>query len=285
MCPYPRYARQQDQGDMDWVLYRDIIAELGDIGKDNGFRPLLTYCYMGEPFLADNLDKYVAEAIGRGIEVYINTNASVMTPAKIDALLDCGFCGKIHVSFHGITREVYERITGLDYQVTLDNTLYLLDRYDPKRVCVRGVDDNWPEGEKKRWFDYWGPRGVELEYLPPISRCGGVSRLVRHCAGQKDSVRLYGCRGHHPLTEMVILYDGRVVMCCQDMGREVIWGDVAKDGLLGVWNGPIRKKHVERLYSGSACSKQYLCGRCEQALGMWALVAELATAGWRKIIR
>jgi len=72
-------------------------------------------------------------------------------------------------------------------------------------------------------------------------------------------------------------------MCCEDMGRELIWGDVSKDGIAGVWNGPIRQDAVRRLYSGKRTPKSFLCGRCEMALGPAGLVKAVAQAAWRKI--
>jgi hypothetical protein len=285
MCPYPRLSRKQSQGLMDWPLYTAIIEEMGQIGKTYNFQPVITYCYMGEPFLADNLDEYVRYALDHGVEVYLNTNAQEMTPEKIDALLAAGFAGKIHVSFHGITPDVYQRITGLDYSRSLENTLYLVDHYPHERICIRGVDDNWPEGEREKWLAFWQPYGVDYEYLPPISRCGLVGRLLPTSIKEKETVRLFGCREHHPLVEMVILFDGRAVMCCQDMARELIWGDFRKDGILGVWNGPVRKEAVERLYSGIASPKSFLCSRCEQAMGPGGLIQSVVKEGWRKVRR
>lgn len=284
MCPYPRLSRRQSQGMMEAGLYRAIVEEMGRIGREHNFEPVLTYCYMGEPFLAEHLEEYVRYALEQKVGVYLNTNGQEMTPAKVEALLGAGFSGKIHVSFHGITPEVYERITGLDYERTLANTVYLAGHYDPRRICIRGVDDHWPEGEREKWLAFWRGYGVETEYLPPISRCGTVGRLLPERL-KKEAVRLYGCREHHPLVEMVILFDGRAVMCCQDMGREVIWGDVGRDGILGVWNGPVRREAVERLYGGAVSSKDFLCSRCEQAMGAGDLIQSVVKEGWHKVTR
>ena len=283
MCPYPKYSKRQSQGKMDRSLYEAVVNELAEIAEKNNFRPLLTYCYMGEPFVAEGLDRYVRYALERNIDVYLNTNASLMTPEKVDALLATGFEGKIHVSFHGITPDVYERITGLDYEVTLKHTLYLIEKYRPQNILIRGVDDHWPAGERQKWFEFWREKNVQLEYLPPISRCGGVSRLLPKRLRDKKNVRLYGCRCHLPLVEMIILFDGRVVMCCEDMGRELILGNVGNDGIAGVWNGPIRRDAVQRLYSGTPTPKSFLCSRCEMALGPVGLVKSVAQAAWRKI--
>jgi hypothetical protein len=284
MCPYPRYAARQSQGKMDWTLYQNIVEEMARIGSEHDFTPMMTYCYMAEPFLADDLDRYVRYGRDRGIDIYLNTNAAPMTPEKIEALLQAGFAGKIHISIHGVTPSVYERITGLDYELTLKNVHYLLEHYDNSRICIRGVDDNWPGGEKQRWFDYWRNWQVELEYLNPISRCGGIGRLLPRKLKDKEQVKLYGCREHHPLVEMVILYDGRAVMCCQDMGRELIWGDVSQDGISGVWNAPRRIEAVRKLYSGAPSERSFICARCEQALSATGWIQSLAKATWRKLV-
>ena len=282
MCPYARYSKRQTQGRMGWRLYAEIIEQFSRIAREHGFRGMVTYCYMGEPFLADDLARYVSFAQDRQVGVYLNTNAAAMTPQKVDSLLATGFAGKVHVSFHGITPAVYERITGLDYETTLGNVRYLLEHYDAKRICIRGVDDNWPSGEYERWLEFWRPYGAQLEYLPPISRCGSVGRLLPKKRRDKGRARLHGCRGNHPLLEMVILFDGRAVMCCQDMGREVIWGDVGVEGILGVWNGKVRREAIGRLYSGAASTDQFLCTRCEEALGPVGAALSLIEHGFGK---
>jgi hypothetical protein len=285
MCPWPRFSRQQSQGVMDWPLYQSIVEEFSRLGRSNHFKPVMTYCYMGEPFLLDNLHRYVQFAVDKNISVYLNTNASVMTPSKVDALLDSGFKGRFFISFHGITPAVYERITGLDYQRSLNHIFYLLDQIDPQRVLIRGVDDHWPEGERQRWYDYWKKLGVQIEYLDPISRCGSIGRLLPKRIRVNNRIRLYGCRDHLPLVEMVILYDGRAVMCCQDMGREMIWGSVADAGVAGVWNGPDRRRLLEQLYHGDSYSKDFICARCERALGMSGMIQSVIHEGWRKLKR
>jgi len=290
MCPYPRYSRQQSQGQMEWALYQRIVDEFARLGREHKFRPRMTYCYMSEPFLAEDLPRYVKYALENNIELYLNTNAGAMTREKLDALLETGFKGEINISFHGITPKVYERITGLEFQKSLQNTLYLLDKYNTRNVLIRGVDDKWPDGEKELWLTFWKEKNVRLEYLPPISRCGAIGRILNKARGkgegkkvQKD--RLYGCRCNLPLYQMVILFDGQAVMCCQDMGRELIWGDVGQEGIEKVWNGPVRKEAIDQLYTGATLPKSFLCCRCEEALDLAGMIRSLCAAAWHKVTR
>ena len=270
---------------MDWSVYSRIVDEFAEIGRRHSFCPILSYGFMGEPFLADDFARYIWHAQKRDLTIHVNTNASLLTHQRVDELVEGGFNGRVYISFHGISREVYERITGLEYDRTLDNVSYFIDRYDPDRICIRGVDDNWPSGERGKWFDFWRARNVQLEYVPPISRCGSIGRLLPTALRRADSVRLYGCLDNLPLVEMVILFDGRAVMCCQDMGRELIWGDVGIDGISGVWNGPVRKEVVRRLYNGSVGAKSFLCVHCERSLSFSGMAGQVLRAGFRKLSR
>ncbi len=267
---------------MAWDDYRTIIDDLGILAEIYGYTPLLTYCYMGEPFLAEDLGRYIHYARQKKIKVYLNTNASPMTPAKVDNLLKSGFDGKIHISVHGATPSTYERITGLNYEQTLHHIQYLLSKYDRGKVVIRGVNDGWPVEEVTRWHEIWEPKGVQVEYLKPISRCGSVKRLFHGASDAQGAIRLYGCKFNHPLVEMVVLFNGQAVMCCQDMGREVNWGNVLVDGIEAVWNGPIRRRLVEKLYNGELIEGDFICRRCEQALHLAGMVQNIFSDSMRK---
>ncbi len=266
MCPYPSLSRKQSQGIMEWPLYEKIIDDYSGLSAHYGFKPELTYCYMSEVFLGEDLPERVSYALKREIVPYLLTNASVMTAEKVDALLATGFSGDFHISFHGITREVFERICGLDYQTTLDNILYLLSRYDPQKVLIRGVDDNWPTGEQEKWLSFWRQYNVQIEYLPPISRAGSVRRFSgRTPAGDR---RIYGCQNNLPLNQMVVLFDGRVVLCCQDMKRRCILGDLNEQSISELWNGRRRRELLETIYNGKPVSDHFICAQCEESLDL-----------------
>ena len=80
-CPNGKTQRRVPLGRrMDWDLYAQIVDEFSAISRERGFRPTLTYCYMAEPFLAENLEQYVECALCRGIKVHLKTNAAAMRP-------------------------------------------------------------------------------------------------------------------------------------------------------------------------------------------------------------
>ncbi|HEX6238861.1 MAG TPA: radical SAM protein [Acidimicrobiales bacterium] len=64
---------------------------------------------LGEPLLHPDLPGMVAAASRRGLRVGFNTNGTLLTHARIDALLDAGLSW-VHVSVDGATAATFERI-------------------------------------------------------------------------------------------------------------------------------------------------------------------------------
>jgi len=108
MCPYQELSKKIPMGYMSWDLYTKIIDDYSQLMERYNFTGKLSYCQMGEPFLKKGIASWVKYAIERGIDVYFNTNASLLTPDVVDSLIDIGFQGLFNISCHGITKEVYE---------------------------------------------------------------------------------------------------------------------------------------------------------------------------------
>lgn len=64
---------------------------------------------LGEPLLVPHLVDMVAYAAGRGIDVGFNTNGTLLSPEKADALIAAGLAW-LHVSVDGATAETYESV-------------------------------------------------------------------------------------------------------------------------------------------------------------------------------
>lgn len=49
--------------------------------------------------------------------------------------------------------------------------------------------------------------------------------------------RIAGCGTERVLFEMVISFNGVVLLCCHDMAKEIILGNLKKPTIYEVWNG------------------------------------------------
>ena len=105
----------------------------------------------------------------------------------------------------------------------------------------------------------------------PISRAG----LVRYLKSPSRK-RVVGCQTERVLHQMVISFSGEVVLCCNDMSREIIVGNLNDSTIYEVWNGKIFQNILEAIYSGKKLPSTFLCNRCEESLEYWS---------WRRIVK
>ena len=116
---------------------------------------------------------------------------------------------------------------GLDFDITIKNIEYLISHYPKKMVHIRAIPYEWPLGEVLKVKRYWKERNVPVKIFLPNSRTG----LLDNCASwnlKYPGNKLKGCKKTLPLRDMVISSNGDVVLCCEDMARKVILGNVKR---------------------------------------------------------
>jgi radical SAM protein with 4Fe4S-binding SPASM domain len=261
-CPYRDLARALPVGKMDEALFTRIIDEFSAIKRDHKIRGHVVFCNMGE-FLTDpgvfgKID-YVLQA---GLEFVPQTNAFLLTPERTERLIATGFTGAIYISCHGITPDVYRNVMGLDISVTLRNIDYLLTRYPKDRIHIRAIPYEWPVGEALKVKHYWKERGVAFRIFLPNSRAG----LVEGCASwslKYPGNQLKACKTTLPLRDMVISFNGDAVLCCHDMGRRAVLGNVAGSSLQEVWNSERARDLLEKVFLQKPSPDDFICKTCE----------------------
>jgi MoaA/NifB/PqqE/SkfB family radical SAM enzyme len=98
MCPV-RY-RDVSNAFMAWDAYTGIIDALPSLSE-------LHLQGLGEPLLHPRFFDMVEYAGARGVKVSVNTNLTLLTPAKAERMASCGLAA-IFVSIDGATAETYE---------------------------------------------------------------------------------------------------------------------------------------------------------------------------------
>ena len=266
ICPYPRLSRTNPMGFMTWTLYTKIIDEYKNLMDQYTFKGKLTYCQMGEPFILKDIAKWVKYAIDRDIYIYFNTNASLLSPSTLNSLIDIGFNGIFNISLHAITKDIYEQIMGLDYEKTVLNINYLLKTYPHDKISINAVSFNWPNDEKKKLLTYWNEMGIKITISKALSRSGLSSNIRRTQRG-----RIAGCRTERIFYEMVISFNGDVLLCCHDMAREVVLGNLNDSTIYEVWNGERFLSTLDKIYFSSNLEPNFICKRCEESDPYWSI--------------
>ncbi|MCB2189680.1 MAG: SPASM domain-containing protein [Deltaproteobacteria bacterium] len=267
ICPYPTLKDTLPMGFMEEALFHRLIDEFAELKRQQHIRGHVIFCNMGELFLDPQVLDKIAYVRDRGLELIIQTNAALMTPDKTDALVEMGYASPTYISFHGITPEVYRNIMGLPYEKALSHTRYAIEKLPD--VKIRSFSYQYPLGEARKVLRFWQSvkPGLNVKLHVPNSRTGLLPHLARTPL-KYPGPWLAGCKKGLPLRDMVVAFNGQAVLCCEDMGRHGVLGDVSQSSLVDVWNSQRAHKIMDYLYGGGWGERdsKFLCRRCEFGL-------------------
>ena len=262
VCPYDSLKGKNPMGIMEEDLFKKIIDDLARLSQENHFQGSVLFCNMGElfvlsPMALERMD-YVLKS---GLSFNIQTNAALLHPPVFDKLKQIGFEGSITVSFHGMSPDVYRGSMGIDIKAALNNVEYLRKNYLLDRISIQSIPYHWPLGEARRVRSYFKSRGMHIRMPLPNNRAGlvpGVSAIQKK--------KLFGCAAGRPMGEMVISFNGNVILCCNDMAQEEIVGNVKEKSIQDVWNGEAMMERLRQIYLGKPSQDDFICKRCEFGL-------------------
>lgn len=271
ICPYPALKKINPMGIMDEDLFKKIVDNFIDLSQKNNFRGSILFCNMGElfvyPELAIDRLKYVLQF---DVDLSIQTNGALLSPKVVDLLNSIKFNGPITISFHGISPHVYKRIMGLNISKTLKNIDYLLQNYPKEKIGIQSIPCRWPRGEAKRIREFFSQKGIGIRMPLANNRAG----LLPDISIYKKEI-LTGCNPNRPLGEMVVCFDGDVVLCCNDMAREEIVGNLKNNSIEEVWNGDIMLSKINQIYYGQPSEDNFICKKCEFGITSSSLLTRL----------
>jgi len=247
MCPQS-VPRGFAKGYMDIDLFRKIVDEAKGLVYDVNLH------HRGESTIHPRLGEMVRYAREAGIYTRLHTNGTLLDEAKSIQLVEAGL-DLISFSFDGYDKESYEKIrVKSKFERTLGNILRFLEvkrrlgrrtPYAIFEVIDFSAGPPTPEHrERERAFRarFDGlpvdrfivkrPHNWAGTYAPGDPRTAGRPRQYSPCT--------------FPWYSMVVFWDGTVTPCPQDWYGELFLGDLKRQSLREVWNGPtmaeLRKK-------------------------------------------
>ena len=271
ICPRTHYLRTGRRawnpagvwGDMDFTLYERLIEE----GAAGGLRSVKLN-FLGEPLLAPRLTDMVRRAAQAGLWVMLNTNATLLTEARAEALLTAGLTD-IFFSFDSPYEEQYEKARpGADYKGVLANIrafMAVRERLGLKAVQTR-ASMILPQGA--------GPEDlarIQADYIR-LFRGLGVAEVGfgRPTAVGRDYGRAFGLSPGFVCPDLFrrifVFWDGPAGPCCGDWDRRLLVGRANLKSLGEIWRGraygKLRAAHLAGRYEDipacRSCSVPYL---------------------------
>ncbi len=260
MCPREKQTRPI--GIMKYTLFEKLIKEISRF-KD-GVKRVHLHNY-GEPLIDKELPKRIKLAKEYGItHVFFVTNASLLSPELSKEIIGAGL-DEFKISFYGTDEKTYNNtMKGLDFEKTLQCIKdFFKIRKDMKSLKPKVVIQYLPhitnQSRTEEFVDIFNSIidksiGDSLNIFTLHNFGDGRNYYDSHT--DKISSTCY-----YPWHTMVILYDGRVVICCLDYNGVQVVGDVNKNTIKEIWNSEQYKK-VRNDFKNLRYSDYSICTKC-----------------------
>ena len=241
---------------MSFKLFKKIVDQAVEMGV-----PSIKLNWRGEPLMHPKLYLMIEYAKKKGIlETIINTNATHLTPKISRKLIDSGLDFMIY-SFDGGTKETYEKMRPGRFKENNFDSVYrnivnfskikkeMGAKFPSTKIQMILTEDSYDEQES--FFSLFNNFVDEVTVTQYAERGGNISdmgegdriKYIDLCSKlnlPKGSPYLKDSHGNisisksrlsckQPYQRMLVTYDGRVAMCCNDWGAMHPIGYVAGD--------------------------------------------------------
>jgi radical SAM protein with 4Fe4S-binding SPASM domain len=259
---------------MEWDTFTKIADEITTWGNLMHVELMM----QNEPLMDKDLLKYVRhiKSLKPGLTVGITTNAMFLDQKKAKEIAASGL-DALKISLDCFTKETYETLhPGFSFEKAIDAIDYINNvRSDKLSVRLSFVLTNNNVKEFESFVRFAKNKGLLWQTVYLLNRAGNVKEYERMRL-TKYSWRYRKLRFIHkyiyrtctmPFFSMSILFNGDVLICCQDWRRQVVIGNIKNESLLSVWDSDtyntLRKKisdcRFDDIITCKSCTLAELC--------------------------
>ena len=258
-CPVSIAPR--DDYAMPEPLFERILGEL------TAYRDTLESVFLqsyNEPTLDRRFVEHVRAIIEAGLPVAVLSNASGLTPAKVDALIAMGGLRYLCINLSTLDRERYQQDRGADHlNAVLRNLDYLKDKplAQQMAIVVLGTGNDVHRQDYESIRERFAGSRFEVRYDVVMDRAGWLEVGLRPLDAKR---KLAGCDnvGSRPLQHLHITPHGKCVLCCEDYDENYVVGDLTQNTIAGVLEGPELAKMRRWVYGIDEAPEDFMCRDC-----------------------
>ncbi|NJL26753.1 MAG: radical SAM protein [Thermoanaerobaculia bacterium] len=245
--------------------YEDILRQLSEFRST---LELLSMIHYNEPTIDPWFIERVRMIKSYGLRPAVLSNASGLTPAKTDALLELGGLEFFSVNLSTLDRERYRHDRGADHlNQVLRNLDYACDKPFSKTMdmVVLGTGDEQHKRDFEAICERYGKSLFNVKYFEVNDRAGHLEVGLKV---EERKQRLAGCElvGSRPLQHLHITPHAKCVLCCQDYHASYVVGDLNEKTVREVLTGPAMKLMRRWAYGRDEAPDDFICRGCEFAL-------------------
>ncbi|MBI4023338.1 MAG: radical SAM protein [Verrucomicrobia bacterium] len=236
MCPRQNMKRKARH------MSREMFAEI--IRANHPHLEFVSLNGFGEPLLHPNLIECLEVCRKHGVSAGISTNATQLDEEMALSLLACP-PNQITIAFDGVTRETYESVRkGARFDAVLENVARFLRLRQTRRakthVVLQCICMTETKHEVRKFRDFFAPYRFDAIRI----------RQLTHSGKERSDTdyRNRSCSCYWLWNEPMVLSDGTVVPCCQDVNAELALGNIQQQPLARLWQEgtirELRRKHA-----------------------------------------
>lgn len=245
-------------GEMDFDLFKKILDESSNYGPRN-----FSLHLFGDPLLASNLVKIIKyiKFKNKKNTILLTTNGVLLTKDKAEEII-ANNVDKVIISIHSADSDKYKDITGVDMlekvEENIKNIVEIKKKHkkNTSQIYLRMVVLDKKSADVKFFREKWKTYPVIVD-VRELHNYGG--KINNKTAGSAP-VKRYPC--YHLWFSPGISWDGEVSICCDDLERQAVIGNIKKSTLAEIWQSDVLKKYREYHLRGEY-HKIPVCKNCD----------------------
>lgn len=225
--------------------------------------------FAGEPLLHPKLSEIIKKLKSNNINTRLSTNATLLDRDLAYEIMAAGL-DYIVFSVDGNTKDSYEKIrVGADFDKVVKN---ILDFLDVKKVNgfstktqIQFIKTKLNETESKDFIEKWMATDIDCVNIKSLSTRAGRVNLTDFLTVNKHPKKIYQKPCFYLWDTLIVLWNGKVITCCQDLLGECIVGDANTQSLEEIWNSSkikkLRSEQLNHKFSGicAGCADKKHC--------------------------
>lgn len=262
-CPVSVDPREDFFMSLDF--YKDIVSQIAEFKDSIETVFMINY---NEPTLDTNFIEQVQALKDNGLQPSVNTNATGLTPQRVDAIMEMGGLGVLSVNLSTMDNERYKVDREKDHLTVVMKNLDYLMKFKIAEIMdliVLGRGDENHKRDFREISKYFVGTYFNVKYVVVRDRAGYLSVGLKTDNPHK---KLRGCEmvGSRPLQHLHINPKGQCFLCCEDYNNQYIVGDLTKQSVKDVLTGPELSKMRRWTYGIEEAPDDYICRGCINAI-------------------
>jgi MoaA/NifB/PqqE/SkfB family radical SAM enzyme len=260
-CPYPQLSDNLPQGKMARPLFDKIIDDISLWGGVDH----ITLMLQNEPLLDKNFFEYVAYIKLQRPRIKISTvsNGTLLQSATVDRIFKSGL-DELTISLDAFSKRTYEALhPGFSFEKIMEG-IERLCNHKSERLSVRlsFVTTQKNYHELADFIGFAKAKNARWRTIYLLNRSDSVKNYhqMRLSQWKWYSIKLKLIYKYFyrtcplPFARMSVLFNGDVIICCQDWRRKIVVGNAGGQSLKEIWNGDayeaLRGKLIRKQYNG-----------------------------------